>query len=379
MSNQTYTPNTEPSPRKSHATKLWIPIFLLAAVAVYLIFSDNSIKSPKDIIIPTPPIEQQTPLETLLYTQLPELIHNVGEDNWTLDDIHFNESKTQAVLWMAENDPETGETLAREPEIVLAVWDEAAGSWNLHLTSDPEFIDFFMTTDFKDDEIADRFFSDADPKAGPTAVVLGGYKLPWAGGLTKRLTWSVGHTSCNPKYYCTYAFDFADGTMFDLLAAKDGYVYHWRDTCNNGDSGCTNSITLEDRTTNPWTYQIYLHIAKDSIPESVKIKGVYISQGMKIANVDDTGASTGHHVHFMVVEQTTLNTCKNYCFGKAVDITFNDVDINWDAGTQGGRPLLAVEAKWYGGTGRTNYVSGNTYMVESYKYNYILFPVFKSE
>lgn len=375
MSNQTYTPNTEPSPRKSHATKLWIPIFLLAAVAVYLIFSENSIKSPKDIIIPTPPIEQQTPLETLLYTQLPELIHNVGEDNWTLDDIHFNESNTQAVLWMAENDPETGETLAREPEIVLAVWDEAAGSWNLHLTSDPEFIDFFMTTDFKDDEIADRFFSDADPKAGPTAVVLGGYKLPWAGGLTKRLTWSVGHTSCNPKYYCTYAFDFADGTMFDLLAAKDGYVYHWRDTCNNGDSGCTNSITLEDRTTNPWTYQIYLHIAKDSIPESVKIKGVYISQGMKIANVDDTGASTGHHVHFMVVEQTTLNTCKNYCFGKAVDITFSDVDINWDAGTQGGRPRLAAEAKRYGGSGRTNYVSGN--FIVQMQYKYIIFPLFK--
>ncbi len=96
MSNQTYTPNTEPSPRKSHATKLWIPIFFLAAVAIYLIFSDNSIESPKDIIIPTPPLEQQTPLETLLYTQLPQLIHNIGEDNWTLDDIHFNENGTQA-------------------------------------------------------------------------------------------------------------------------------------------------------------------------------------------------------------------------------------------------------------------------------------------
>ena len=361
MSNQTYTPNTEPSPRKSHATKLWIPIFLLAAVAVYLIFSDNSIRSPKDVIIPTPPLEQQSPLETLLYTQLPELVHNVGEDNWTLDDVHFNENKTQAVLWMAEHDPETKETLAREPEIVLAVWDEAAGSWNLHRTSDPEFNDFFMTTDFKDDEIADRFNFEADAKPGPTTVVYGGYKLPWAGGLTKRLTWSVGHSSCTPTYYCTYAFDFADGTMFDLLAAKGGYVYHWRDTCNNGDSTCTNSITLQDRTTNPWTYQIYLHIAKNSIPESVKIRGVYVWQGMKIANVDDTGASTGHHVHFMVVEQSTLNTCRNYCFGKAMDITFRDVDINWDAGTQGGRPRLTEEASWYGGTGRTNYVSGNAF------------------
>ena len=361
MSNQTYTPNTEPSWRKSHATKLWIPISLLAIIAVYLVFSDNSLKSPKDVIIPTPPVEQQTPLETLLYSQLPELVHNVGEDHWTLDDIHFNESKTQAVLWMAEHDPETGETLAREPELVLAIWDEAAGSWNLHLTSDPEFNEFFMTTDFKDDEIADRFNIEADPKPGPTATVYGGYRLPWAAGLSKRLTWSVGHSSCTPTYYCTYAFDFADGTMFDLLAAKGGYVYHWRDTCNNGDSGCTNSITLQDRSTSPWTYQIYLHIAKNSIPANIKIRGVYVWQGMKIANVDDTGASTGHHVHFMVVEQSTLNTCRNYCFGKAVDITFKDVDINWHTPTQGGRPRLAAEAGWYGGSGRTNYVSGNTF------------------
>jgi len=262
---------------------------------------------------------------------------------------------------MAEHDPETGETLAREPELVLAIWDEAAGSWNLHLTSDPEFNEFFMTTDFKDDEIADRFNIEADPKPGPTATVYGGYRLPWAAGLSKRLTWSVGHSSCTPTYYCTYAFDFADGTMFDLLAAKGGYVYHWRDTCNNGDSGCTNSITLQDRSTSPWTYQIYLHIAKNSIPANIKIRGVYVWQGMKIANVDDTGASTGHHVHFMVVEQSTLNTCRNYCFGKAVDITFKDVDINWHTPTQGGRPRLAAEAGWYGGSGRTNYVSGNTF------------------
>jgi len=149
--------------------------------------------------------------------------------------------------------------------------------------------------------------------------------------------------------------------MFELTAAKGGYVYHWRDTCNNGDSRCTNSITLEDRTTTPWTYQIYLHIAKNSIPENLKLRGVYVSQGMKIATVDDTGMSTGHHVHFMVVEQPTLIDCKNYCFGKSVDITFEDVEINWHAGTQGGRPRLAAEASWYGGSGRTYYESKNTF------------------
>jgi len=44
-----------------------------------------------------------------------------------------------------------------------------------------------------------------------------------------------------------------------------------------------------------------------------------------------------------------------------MDITFRDVNINWHSGTQGGRPRLAAEAEWYGGSGRTNYVSGNTF------------------
>src|SRR5690606_8896507 len=122
--------------------------------------------------------------------QLPQLVLDTGEDNWTLDDVHFNENKTQALLWMAEHDPETGETLAREPEIILAVWNEDANKWSLHITSDLEFNSFFMTTDFKDDEIAERFRSGSDPKPGP-GTVYGGYFLPWKGGLTKRLTWSV--------------------------------------------------------------------------------------------------------------------------------------------------------------------------------------------
>jgi hypothetical protein len=55
-----------------------------------------------------------------------------------------------------------------------------------------------------------------------------------------------------------------------------------------------------------------------------------------------------------------------------VDITFRDVDINWDAGTQGGRPRLASEASWYGGSGRTYYTSANTYVPPSHTYNIVL-------
>jgi urease beta subunit len=376
MSNQTYTPNEEPPKRKSQVFKIWIPTLALLILALFLIFQENQSTSSKNPEFSTPVPGSQTALEVLLYTQLPELVSDIGHSSWSVDEIQFNEEYTQAMLWMAESDEEDSQVIPREPEIVLAIWNPDKQSWRLHQVIDEDFSKIFIESDFKDSELAERFFPEADPKAGPAGPVYGGYKLPWKAGETKRLSWSVAHSSCNPQYYCTYAFDFADGTMFDLLAAKGGYVYHWRDTCNNGNSSCTNSITLEDRTTTPWTYQIYLHLAKNSIPANLKSKGLYVAQGTKIGNVDDTGISTGHHVHFMVVEQKTLNSCKNYCFGKSVDITFTDVSINWDPATQGGRPRLEGEAWWYGGQGQKHYISGND--TEQHLYKIILFPVFKN-
>ena len=375
MNNKTYTPNEEPRPQKSHVFKIWIPTLVLLILALFLIFQKNQVTAPKNVETPEP--GSQTALETLLYTQLPDLAAKAGHDNWSIDEVQFNDDYTQALVWVAETDENSSEMIAREPEIVLAIWDQATQLWQLHLVSDENFSQIFMQSAFKDSEIASRFFPEADPKAGPTGKIYGGYYLPWPGGLEKRLTWSVAHSSCNPQYYCNYAFDFADGTMFDVVAAKGGYVYHWRDTCANGNSTCTNSITLEDRTTSPWTYQIYLHLAQGSIPTSLKTKGVNVRQGQFIAKADDTGPSTGHHLHFMVVEQQTLNACTYYCFGRSEDITFRDVKINWDAGTRGGRPRLEAEASWYGGQGQRYYVSGNFAVPMDLPYKLLMFPIYK--
>ena len=304
--------------------------------------------------LPTAVVEEKGPgegaLEQLLYEQLPSALADRGIFSWLIDDTHFSDDRTQAMLMMAEKDAETGELLSSEPHIVLAIYDAGQGKWVLHFNTDEDFPNFFAGSFFAESELADRYDPSVEklpmPKAG---TVYSGYKLPWRGGLTKRLTWSIGHTSCAGGS-CYYAFDFADGTMFELTAAKGGYVYHWRDTCPNGASWCTNSITLEDRSTTPWTYQIYLHIAKDSVPAALKVKGAYVWQGMKIANVDDTGYSTGHHVHFMVIEASTLS-CKNYCFGRSVDIIFDDVSIF------GGRPRRGDELRG----GQTYYPSGNTF------------------
>ena len=284
------------------------------------------------------------------------------QDNldYAIDHIQVQDDGQMAIVWLAALDPETGELLGREPELALAQRD-AKGNWQVLLKEAADFDETFKQFQYAQKSILDGDTLSGEVEAMPKGTtVYGGYYLPWAQNLEKRLTWSVGHTSCYPTYYCTHAFDFADGTMFPMVAAKGGTVYHWKDTCNNGDTSCTNSITIEDRSTTPWTYQIYIHIAKGSVPDNLKNVGTPVLQGQYIADVDDTGYSSGHHVHFMVVSETTkyLST-SGYVWGVAEDITFKDVSINWDANTKGGRPRLPWEADSYGGEGQTFYVSGN--------------------
>ena len=280
-------------------------------------------------------------------------------DSYLIDNIQYQDDGQIAAVWLAAVDPETGETIGREPDLVMAEKD-ADGKWALLASGEAKFDEVLTEFQYADKTIQGDL--DADPAAiSKDAKVYGGYYLPWAQNLTKRLTWSVGHSSCYPTYYCTHAFDFADGTMFPMVAAKGGTVYHWKDSCANGSTSCTNSITIQDRSTTPWTYQIYLHIAQGSIPASLKQVGAPVMQGQYIADVDDTGYSTGHHVHFMVVsEDTKYLSTSGYIWGVALDVTFKDVSINWDAATQGGRPRLESEAATYGGVGQTYYTSGNS-------------------
>jgi hypothetical protein len=351
----------------SKTLKIGIIILVILCVALLAVtFLDIPSLAQGELVLAqtesTPVPQESSEVEPDLVAAVMEAVDksvdSFDAELYIIDNIQFQDDGQVAAVWLAALDPETGESIGREPDLVMAQMD-AEGNWQVLTDDESKFTDVLTNFQYADKSIQGDITEDPEPLPKDTTVY-GGYYLPWAEGLTKRLTWSVGHTSCYPIYYCTHAFDFADGTMFPIVAAKGGFVYHWKDTCANGDSSCTNSITLQDRSTTPWTYQIYLHIAQGSVPSSLKQVGKTVLQGQYIANVDDTGYSTGHHVHFMVVSEDTKYISTNgYVWGVALDITYKDVSINWDSATQGGRPRLAYEAEEYGGEGQTYYTSGN--------------------
>jgi hypothetical protein len=280
--------------------------------------------------------------------------------DWELSQVTYSEDLSQAVAWLNPLDPITGMTIATEPMVVIVTLSPGG---NTSLSSDWQVIfredETWNTTapevmELLPQELATEWTNALEaPKSSEAPLVaLGGFKLPWAAGLTKNLVWSTEHTSC-PGNDCYYAFDFADGSMFPLLAAKGGTVQYAFDDCVNGVTDCTNKIILKDSSTNPVSYQIYLHLAQNSIPAALHNAGTVVLQGQYIGNVDDTGYSSGHHLHFMVHQSSYP------LWGPSVDITFRDVSINWDVATQGGRPRTQAGAQIWPGEWQTSYTSGN--------------------
>jgi len=293
-----------------------------------------------------------------------------------VDSVEYSRDGKLAMVWISLVDKETGLVQPGEPGLVIAQEkQDPAKPWKLTFQADAGFAAALQAVPNKllSAEVK-AFYMPALQQEQKSSVVYSGYRLPWKPGQTVRLTGSIGHVytykSCPSS--CLYAFDFANGTMFDVVAARAGTVKYVVWKYENGDPKNANYLVLEDTSTSPTTYQVYLHLAHESIPAELRKVGVAVNQGQFIGNVDDTGYSTGHHVHFMVVAKDTLyQTSSGYYFGRAEDITFKDVFINWDAATQGGRPRRIDEATTYGGEGQNYYISGNA----EQKFHYI-YPLF---
>lgn len=274
----------------------------------------------------------------------------------TIDHVDFSKDGSLALVWVSMVDKQTGLVQNSETGLVIAhATGDAAQPWQVTFQADPSFATELMAIPSSMiTEDARTHYLPAEQQQSKDGVVYSGYRLPWSKGQGVYLTGSIGHVftykSCPSS--CLYAFDFANGTMFDIKAAKHGYVKYFKDDYPNGNTTNPNYIVLEDPSTSPTTYQVYYHLAQGTIPAALKSVGAEVMQGQFLGKADDTGYSSGNHLHFHV------HTTPNSVWGNSVDIVFDEVAVN------GGRPRTCAEASAYPDYG-SECISGNKYISQN--------------
>lgn len=279
-----------------------------------------------------------------------------------VDEVRFSADGQWALATLGMADRQTGEPLPVEPGLALA--HKEGETWVVVLQADDNWAttvlavpDDLLTAAGKQEWLGQA------PEAGEAVAITpsDGYYLPWSNGDTIRLTRSLAHDVSFPTGSAHFSFDFASNAgMFDVRAAKGGIVWMWDDHWENGhynpsNSGEANYLVIKDESTSPASYQLYLHLAQYSIPSGLKSQGAPVSRGQLIGVADDTGWSTGHHLHYQV------HTCSTCWYSTAVDIQFEEVAIN------GGRPRADIDIPYCQGgdvcnSTSTSYTSANVYL-----------------
>lgn len=337
-------------------------ISILPILLALLITTSSSIANNQNFQ-PTPPPPNVEEIKQAIQTE----IQNQAEKvigyliyQTQIEKINVSEDGDFAIVWLGYIDPQTSTPINTEPGLVILT--RVDNIWRAYLPSTRGWSDLVKTAppdllSNLDKQIWLQMYAERTENinVGP----FHGYLLPWEAGKSLYLTRSILHYNPpNPSGSMHYAFDFAaphdsSGTspMFEIYAAKGGTVKYARWSQENGsESPPGNYIVLEDTSTQPTTYQLYLHLAKDSIPEELRNIGAKVVQGQYLGLADDTGYSTANHLHFQV------HTNPSSYWGNSVDITFDDVMIN------GGRPRTPNEATYYpqyGDEGQWTYISGN--------------------
>jgi len=262
-----------------------------------------------------------------------------------VSDIKVSNDRRWGTAWITYYDSEIDATIPTEPGLTLTHFVD--GEWQVYLSSSeswknviPMLPDDLLSQGSKDMWLT---MNQGTVEIFPTQS---GYFLPWHGGETGYLSRSVGHDADFSTAH--YAFDFyfpgdticpgdkagsAGGTAgynFSIYASRAGTVWGWEDSVTDCDHDAVNFIVLRN-IDDPSIFQLYMHLSKDSIPPALKSVGAPVARGQFIAIADNTGISTGTHLHFHIEHQPTWPEDNPY-WNTALDVTFDDVDIN------GGRP-----------------------------------------
>ena len=297
--------------------------------------------------------------------------------NLQVTEIQISQDQEWATAWVVYYDPQIEALLPTEPALTVSHF--LKDQWQVFLPLDPGWQNAISL--IPDDLLS---ISEKDMWVAMHQGIVesfttqSGYLLPWHGGQTGYLSRSVGHDADYSTAH--FSFDFflpgttvcpsgvsttsgTNGLNFEIYASRAGTVWGWKDTVDNCNHSDVNFIVLRNAD-DPTLFQLYMHLSQNSIPQSIKTVGAPVARGQFIAVADNTGASTGSHLHFQIERQPTWPTANPY-WNTALPMTFDDVDIN------GGRPRVSpLDPPYCRDTDicdvfRSTYVSGNYYLGDS--------------
>jgi murein DD-endopeptidase MepM/ murein hydrolase activator NlpD len=278
-------------------------------------------------------------------------------------DIKISSDKNMATAWLVYYDPQIDAVVPTEPG--LAVTHLVNAEWQVFLPPDPGWqIEVSNTPDDLLTAGEKEMWLTMSEGTVEAITAQGGYLLPWHGGRTVNLSRSVGHDASFTSGTSHFAFDFyISGVNFEVYAARAGTVWAWKDSVADGNHSDVNFLVIRNAD-DPTLFQLYMHLSQNSIPQALKSVGTPVARGQFIARADNTGISTGPHLHFQVEHQPYWPS-ENPYWNTALDITFDDVDIN------GGRPRSKYYDQAYCKPSdicsvfRDSYISGNYYLGDS--------------
>ncbi len=140
----------------------------------------------------------------------------------------------------------------------------------------------------------------ADRCATPASAA--GYHLPWRPSTTMRLTQDCDDSCCADHVgNDAYAYDWADGGGFGVVAARGGTITHVK---INSTTGCASSSCSGDANFividhGDGTQATYFHLAGHTLAPGIAC-GATVVRGQALATSGTTGHSTGVHLHFQV-------------------------------------------------------------------------------